>query len=188
MTFDEQFIIDDGHITVAGKTKKTIVNSYDIYMGNDVDLEQQYHQLCHLLRVVVNKDDDVTFHLGNFGGSCHAGMQIVNAVQNCKGKVTMQVEFPCYSMGALLAISGNDLVMEPSTFLMFHNYSGGSRGKGAELIKGALETHKWLMGMFERIGSPFLTNKEIKKLMRDEDIYIHHDDKTLETRKKRHFK
>lgn len=188
--FDEQFLVQADHMTIAKTEKKTVnvVSTFDVYLGTGVDLEDCYAELLHLLRREVKEKDEVVIHLGNFGGSCHLGVQIINAVKHCKGKVHMQVEFPCYSMGAIMAVSGNSLTLEDDTFLMFHNYSGGSYGKGQEKMDAMVHTDAWLKKAFKRRCTPFLTKPELTKLFQDQDVYVHADGKGLKARMKRHFK
>ncbi len=134
------------------------------------------------------EEDEVIIEINSGGGRIDIGMMIVNAIKNCKAHVKCKVVHPSYSMASIIALSGDELEICDYSFLMFHNYSTGARGKGGEFIEGALSTDKYITAMFYDACQPFLTMAELKKLSRDQDIYIHYDDPTLSKRQRRHFK
>jgi ATP-dependent protease ClpP protease subunit len=163
------------------------------YMKFTVDLLRSvkgtgYETLCTFLRNDVTTHDEITLALSNTGGCVDAGYKIINALRACEGKITCRVEAPCYSMGAILAIAGDKLIMEKNTFLMFHNYSGMQRGKGQEALDMLVNTDEWIKEAFKSVCTPFLTAAEMNKIFDDKDVYIHDSDKDINTRIKRHFK
>jgi ATP-dependent protease ClpP protease subunit len=91
-------------------------------------------------------------------------------------------------MGAIMALCGDDLSIAPDCYIMFHDYSGESHGKGEETAMYVNNYRKMFKDRFTRLCKPFLTQKEIDRMFNGEDIYIQHDDPLLETRIKRHFK
>ena len=71
---------------------------------------------------------------------------------------------------------------------MFHNYSAGNMGKGAELIQSVKQQGLQLSNLMGHYCSPFLTTKELDMIVNDKDVYVHAWDKNLNARMKRHFK
>jgi ATP-dependent protease ClpP protease subunit len=170
--------------------KKEVVisyNVYQVYLSNSVEDSHKYDAICNLLRMST-QNDIVLFYLANFGGSCHGLVNLVNAVKHTKASVFMLVTAPCYSAGATLAISGDYLYMYENTFLMFHNYSAVSAGKGEEMRLDVEETKRWIHGYFRMYHKPFLTECECKRIENDKDIYVRWDDKDIHSRISRHFK
>lgn len=179
---------EDSKDTVTIFEEEIVVGNYDIYFDNAfAHNPKEYRDVLHLLKTL-EESNFVTLHLASFGGSCHLGFQICHAVKDCLANTLIIVEQPCYSMGAILSCCAKNLVMKPGTFLMFHNYSGGNYGKGAEFLEGVKNQDKWLHDSFKYFASPFLTDDELNKLRHDQDIYIHASDKSLTKRLKRHFK
>lgn len=162
---------------------------HDIYLSDGVaDDSADYTDLLHFLNDKVNAEDAVYLHLANMGGSIHSGIMLAHAIKSCVATTLISVEAPCYSMGAIIALSGDAMMMKPGTFLMFHNYSGFSYGKGGE-SKDALEnTCKHMLASDMYFCYPFLSKKEIAGIQKDQDIYIHSHNTDIKARLKRHFK
>lgn len=184
---DDGLFAPDSHQVVKIFTTDKTSKKYDIYLDDDFDMPSaNYRELLHQLSKMT-ESDVVNIHLASFGGACHVGFQVCHAVKECKGQTKIIIEQPCYSMGAILACCAKGLEMKPGTFLMFHNYSGGSKGKGGEMLAGVRHQDKWLHTSFQYFASPFLTDDELSQLKRDQDIYVHAGDKSLKKRLKRHF-
>lgn len=164
------------------KRKRITVFLDDYFDSQSADYRELLHKLSNL-----KPEDEILFRIASYGGDCHVGFQVCHAIRNCKANTIIKVEQPCYSMGAILAVSAKHLIMNPNTFLMFHNYSGGDYGKGGELKLRVHEVDKWLHNSFKYFCHPFLTEKELEDLNNDKDIYIHSWDKNLKARIKRHF-
>lgn len=184
---DEDFFEGSSHKVFEIFTTEKTLKKYDIYLDDDFDMPSaDYRKLLHELGKMTEQDT-VNIHLASFGGACHVGFQVCHAVKECKGQTKIIIEQPCYSMGAILACCAKNLEMKPGTFLMFHNYSGGSKGKGNELLVGVKHQDKWLHDSFRYFASPFLTDDELHQLKQDQDIYVHASSKSLKKRIKRHF-
>lgn len=143
--------------------------------------------LCEHLRAAPSTYQ-VNFYLGGcVGGCCFTGQKIISAMNSCAANITCYADAPVQSMASLIALSGDKLYLLPNSFLMFHNYSTDYSGKGASILAGVYHNHKFLITQSDTICYPFLTQKELKLLKKDTDIFIHWDDKTLEDRFTRHF-
>ena len=179
---------DVGGDTVI-KKRKTDISIYEIsiYLSDSIMEIDKYSEVIDTL-LHAGQHDKVTMYLANFGGSCHSVIYLINSLGMCKAPVQMEVLAPCHSAGATLAISGDGLAIHKNTFLMFHNYSSVIVGKGAELKMSLDETDRWIKTYFEDLHFPFLTKNELKIISKDEDIYIHADDKGLLKRIERHYK
>lgn len=99
-----------------------IHTAYDIYLQDTIEAYKATQNIVQVLGDA-DKGDTVLFHLAGYGGSVESGERIINAVTATKALVTMQVEAPVYSMHAFIAVSGNKLVIQPFTYMMFHNSS-----------------------------------------------------------------
>lgn len=164
-----------------------VIKQWDFYLSEEMQLPPAYVEMCHDLRRNIAAQDTVTITLNNFGGSCHGLISIVNAIKACPAKVHMVVAAPCYSAGASLALAGSSLSMEHNTFLMFHNYSGGSSGKGEDIVDDAMHHRKWIYRYFRDLHMPFLSEKECARIESNRDVYVHSHDKDLNSRLRRHF-
>lgn len=186
--FDDDDV--DSRSSVAFKifTTEKRVSTHHIDLDDHFDMPSpDYWELLHKLREA--KDTDfVNIYLSSYGGDCHVGFQVCHAVKDCRAHTTIIVKQPCYSVGAILACCADRLIMKPGTLLMFHNYSGGSSGKGGEMLMSAKHQDRWVHESFKYFAYPFLTDKEFDILKKDQDVWVHASDKGLKKRMKRHFK
>ncbi len=177
---------DDSDIEHFKIFKESINTHYKIYMSDEIHEDSEvYIDLIHTLNKA-ETGDTINLHLSNFGGAAHSGFDIGYAIRNSKAIVNI-IAGACYSMGAILALSGDSLTMRPAAMLMFHNYSGMYVGKGQEIEEGVVNYKKHFKKSIEYFCSPYLTSNEINRIMNDRDVYIHDDDEHIEDRLNRHF-
>jgi ATP-dependent protease ClpP protease subunit len=161
---------------------------HDITLSEEfVEPAFKYAELCNYLRNDVQDNDKVLIRLGSYGGSTQSSTAIVNAMKACKGLISVSIEAPSYSAACDIALAADFLVLQPYTFLMFHNFSDSARGKGNELKTGVINTDRLSASLTKDLYSPFLTKGEISDILNDKDIYVHWDDKDLQERVQRHF-
>jgi ATP-dependent protease ClpP protease subunit len=55
---------------------------------------------------------------------------------------------------------------------MFHNYSGGTFGKGGEMYDQLRHERKWSETIIRKIYSGFLTEAEIRSILENKDIWM----------------
>lgn len=136
----------------------------------------------------LKEEDRLLVNINSAGGRCDIGFALCDTVLACQCPVMVHVSYPTYSMGAILALCGDVLVLHADTFLMFHDYNSGPQGKGQEIISHSENYRKVFKSKFKRLCKPFLTAAECSRMFKGEDIYIQHDDPTLKQRYKRHFR
>ena len=159
---------------------------HKIYLSESIDRHFHYVDLIDKL-MSAGPNDKVTLYLASYGGYCNTGFQIINAIKECKPGVDIVTIGECYSMGAIMALSGKSLKMLPGTFLMFHNFSGNRAGKGKESLDAAVHYYNHFHEQMARVCGPFLTRTELDDLKHDKDVYINSTDRGLHKRIKRHF-
>ncbi len=166
-------------------THTSIRSEWTLYDG--IDNFNDYKDLITALDEA-QEGDGIMLKISCSGGRCDVGFIIAQAVQHSKATIVCNVVYPSASMGAIIAISGDYLIMQPHTFLMFHTYSAMDCGKSADLLKSIAHGDESAKGMMQDICVPFLTKAELKKMHAGDDIYIKANDPTLPARLKRHFK
>ena len=169
------------------KTDDQNSKTHRIYFPNEIKSDPSlYVELIETFTKATARD---SIHILMYcrGGSCSVGQCIMTAMKKCKAHILVEVVGNSYSMGAMLSLCGDQLILQPSTFLMFHNYSSADHGKGAELIAAVKHTDKSLRSLFKNTCYPFITDKELEVIATDKDIYVHSADKSLKSRCLRHF-
>ncbi len=160
---------------------------YTFSIWDNIEDYDDYEKLLETLGKVTKKDN-VILNVSTPGGRCDVGFMLIDRIMKLPCNVDVIVPYPTYSMGAIMALCGNSLRIEPGAFLMFHDYSGGSRSKGNELFKSTEAYCEAFNYRFNDICQPFLTKKECNDVLQGKDLYIKWTDPQIEARNKRHFK
>jgi len=171
------------HVTLIDQK---LAQYWEYRLSGPLEDYDEHNELIDLLNHC-SEDDVVDLVINSPGGRCDVGNSIIRAIKGTKAHVTAVIAHPSASMASIIALSCHDLVLEPGSYLMFHNYSAGVYGKGDAMHQEILADKKALNYMFSKC-SPFLNNKEMKKVLADGDVYIHWDCKDLMDRIDRHFK
>lgn len=165
--------------------KQTSVYRYNLY--GEISQFEEYTTFITEL-ALMQRDDSVALYINSPGGSVDIGASILNAIKYCPATVTAVVEAPSYSMASMIALGCHNLIMFKNTFLMFHNYSQITGGKGGELMSSMAHGDANYHQLIVDTCYPFLSKSEINKIRRDQDVYIYDNDSSLPQRMKRHFK
>lgn len=164
-----------------------ISTNYEINIWDDLEEFEHYDELLKQLPKIT-VDDLVTIRVATPGGRCDIGFMLIDRFRALKCPVEVVVPYPTYSMGAIMSLCGDSLSIQPGAFLMFHDYSTGTRGKGNEIFKGTEAYKETFRYRFEEVCFPFLSKKECNRILDGHDLYIQWNDPSLEKRIRRHFK
>ena len=167
--------------------KDTVSTHLNVHFRGAIEDWEDYDGLFKELKKLA-ESDIVTLVLNSSGGDCSIGFSIIDRLMSLPCKLDIVVEYPSYSMGAIMALCGDSLELKPDSYIMFHDYSGGMKGKGGETFLYTDNYRKIFKSKFKKICTPFLTNEECDRMFKGEDIYISDTDPTLKARTKRHFK
>lgn len=151
--------------------RQKVSTEYSIYLSSAVVEPSAYDEICHLLRQV-GENDEVKLYLNTPGGALISGLALIQAMRESKAKITTILNPQAFSMGALLFLCGDELVAPPNSLLMFHHYSGGLSGKGNEQVAELSAINTWFEEAMHDICEPFLTKKEIRKILQGSDMWM----------------
>lgn len=130
--------------------------------------------------------DEVVFHIAGVGGQVDTAFDLINNIKSTKAHTVMIVESPSYSAHSFIAVSGNELIMLPYTYLMFHTSS--AYGTNCFTVEGVdrtvpnvehclkfLENHLFEVNKFiDNIA--ILTPQEKQSIKTGHDVYITSED------------
>ena len=148
------------------------IQTVHFYISEEIVEPELYTEMIHRINIA-NPGDIIHIHLNTPGGRLDTGVQIVNAMQNSQAKVITILEGMAYSLGTLIFLAGDEMVVNDHCMMMFHNFKGGILGKGQELVAQLDATVKWFAAMAKRIYVPFLTEQEFERMIRGEDLWMH---------------
>jgi len=145
------------------------------YISGHIEEPSKYTEMIHKIRSAT-ANDVVHLHLNTPGGQVSTGVQIISAIRASQGHVVTHLEGEACSMGALLFLSGDEMVVYDDSLLMFHNYSGGAFGKGHEITAVVDAVNKWYSKLTNTICTPFLSKAELKKIFDGADMWMLSDE------------
>ncbi len=145
------------------------------YICEEIGDPSEYIEMFHRLNTA-SEDDIIFFHLNTPGGNLDTGIQLISAIRNTSAKIVTILEGNAYSLGTLIFLVGDVLIVNDHSVMMFHNFSGGLRGKGNEML-GELNASVILFtSIAEDIYLPFLSKDELERIKKGEDIWMQSDE------------
>lgn len=155
--------------------QKMVTRQLHYYISGPIEDPSKYTEMIHQIRTA-NQNDVVHLHLNTPGGYVNTGVQIISAMRASNGHIVTHLEGEACSMGALLFLTADEMVVYDDSLLMFHNYSGGAFGKGHEMTSMVEATNKWYSKLAKTICTPFLTDDELDKIFQGADFWMLSDE------------
>jgi ATP-dependent protease ClpP protease subunit len=152
-----------------------IARQVSFYLSGEIGAPVEYTDLLYTLRTA-NATDLILLHLNTPGGNFDTGLQIINNIAASEARVLTVLEARAYSMGAMIFLAGDELIVHDTCLLMFHNYSSALIGKGNEQQAQVLAISKWFEKVMRHVCRPFLSEEEVSRILRGEDIWMDSDD------------
>lgn len=179
-TKEEDDSFDNRYLKVSNLPMVT--NVYHVYLTDQIASSKYYRSLYNLLRRS-GSEDIFIFYLNNRGGSVETTLEILSAIRSSKSTIYGHITGPIYSAASIIALSLDHVKIDDDTFIMFHDYSSGSFGKGSEQ-EAAIKTEKpWFDRIFKKAVKGFLTTKETKEILHGKDLYISAKDARIRLKK-----
>ena len=152
-----------------------VARQISFYLSGEIAAPIQYTDLLYTLRSA-EKSDLILLHLNTPGGNFDTGLQIINNIVASEAHVITVLEARAYSMGALIFLAGDELIVHDTCQLMFHNYSSALIGKGNEQQAQVQAIGKWFEKVMRQVCKPFLAEEEVTRILHGEDIWMDSDD------------
>jgi len=83
------------------------------------------------------KDTPMSLHINCVGGDVFEGMAIYNVLKKRTARTTVYIEGIAASMGSVIALAGDEVIMAENSLFMIHNAWGGAMGEATEIRKTA---------------------------------------------------
>lgn len=154
---------------------KAIAHQFHFYISGVIEEPAQYTEMIHRIRTAGSRDI-INIHLNTPGGSVPTGVQLISAMRASDGHIVTHLEGEACSMGALLFLTADEMVVYDDSLLMFHNYSGGTTGKGHELTASIDAINRWYSKLARTVCIPFLTEAELDRIFDGADVWMLSDE------------
>ena len=116
----------------AKKSKKVV----DIYIFDEIGAFGMNAQ-SFIEEIKEFKNSDINLHINCVGGDVFDGMAIYNILKKRTAKTTVYIEGIAASMGSVIALAADTVVMAENSLFMIHNAWGGANGEAKDMKKTA---------------------------------------------------
>lgn len=148
---------------------------YEFYLSGPVLEPQEYIEWFNIIRNA-SEYDTVKIYINTGGGNLDTAIQFRKVLTETAANTICSVEGSCMSAGTMIFLAGDELEIAEHSLFMFHNYSGGSVGKGGEMADQVLFEREWSKRFLQDIYKWFLTEDEITAIFHNRDIWMHGDE------------
>lgn len=146
-----------------------------IYFSRLVGDPHYYTEVIH--RLLTAQPQDIIFiHLNCGGGRLDTGVQLINAMKESEARVVAVLDAKAYSLATLIFLAADEFQIHDNATFMIHNYSGGTAGKGNEQVAELNATVKWFKKLAQKYYIPFLSKKELRKVLNGHDMWMDSDE------------
>ena len=178
----------------TGTTTKAFINKpvttlHTFYLSGTIEEPSEYVAWFEIMRNA-SEHDVIQIHINSYGGDLFTAIQFLRAIADTPAHVICSVEGACMSAATMVFLTADTFEVSEHSIFMFHNYSGGTIGKGGEMIDQLQHERKWSQHLLSRIYADFLTDAEIKSLLDNKDIWMDGEQvlKRLNTRHEKYAK
>jgi ATP-dependent Clp protease protease subunit len=148
---------------------------HDYYISDSIGDPSEYTDWFQEIRSA-RQTDVIRIHINSPGGDLFTAIQFLQVLRETRAHVITIVEGACMSAATIIFLTADEFHVVPHSMFMFHNYSGGSFGKGGEMFDQISHQRKWSEKIFEDVYDNFLTKAEINSLLDNKDIWMDSDE------------
>lgn len=154
---------------------KSLGSLHEFYISGLIDASEEYTTWFDTIRNA-NQNDVIKIHINSYGGDLFCAIQFMRVLAETEARVICSVEGACMSAATMIFLCGDEIEVTPHSVFMFHNYSGGTIGKGGEMIDQLLHEQKWSSKLLTETYTDFLTAEEIQSMLNNKDIWMDSDE------------
>jgi len=169
--------ITDLFKTKESFTDKPLSRISDYYLSGHLDRPEEYIEWFDQIRNA-GQNDVIVLHINCFGGDLYTAIQFIRVLQECQGVVVASVEGACMSAATMIFLQADEVEISNHSAFMFHNYSGGTIGKGGEMIDQLTYERSWSESLLKDVYADFLNEKEIESILDGKDLWMSSDEVT----------
>lgn len=144
---------------------------YHFYLSDFIGPAKDYVEMIQRIKTA-SPHDIIYIYLNTPGGYINTGIQIISAIKISQAHIVTVIEGEVCSLGTIIFLHGDEMVVHDHCLFMVHNHSGGAFGKGHEYLASANATARWFTELAEETYAGFMTDAEIKRMMAGEDFWM----------------
>ena len=162
---------------------KPIGHVHEFYLSGEIESADNYIEWFDTIRHA-SEMDAVKIYINSPGGDLFTAIQFMRVLAETDATVIASVEGACMSAATMIFLCAEQFEVTPHSMFMFHNYSGGTFGKGGEMIDQLQHERSWSAKLLREVYQSFLTEDEITAMLDNRDLWMDGTDvvKRLEAR------
>jgi ATP-dependent protease ClpP protease subunit len=150
---------------------RPIAQLHEFYLSGEIESAENYIEWFQTIRHA-SEADVIKMYINSPGGDAFTAIQFIRALQESDATIIMSVEGMCASAATMIFLQGHSFEVSEHSVFLFHNYSGGTMGKGGEMWQQLQHERKWSESLMINCYDGFLTEKEISSLLDNKDIWM----------------
>ena len=167
-------------------TNRPAVNLHEFYLSGTIEASDEYIEWFDIIRNS-SDTDIIKIYINSYGGDLFTAIQFMRVLRETQAGIVVSVEGACMSAATMIFMCADQIEVSEHSMFMFHNYSGGTFGKGGEMLDQLMHEKVWSEKLLRDVYSDFLTEKEITSMLENKDIQMdgHEVVKRLEKKMKK---
>ena len=150
---------------------KALANVHEFYLTGQIDSADTYVEWFDAIRHAT-ENDIVKIYINSIGGDLFTAIQFMRVLSDTAATVVCSVEGACMSAATVIFMCADSFEVTPHSVFMFHNYSGGTIGKGGEMMDQLQHERMWSARLLNEIYKDFLTQDEIDSMLNNRDLWM----------------
>lgn len=150
---------------------KPVAQLYELYITGEIEEASNYIPWFDMIRHA-DEMDIIKIYINSYGGDLFTAIQFMRVLAETRASIICSVEGACMSAATMIFLSCDQFEVTPHSVFMFHNYSGGTIGKGGEMIDQLLHERRWSESLMKNIYKDFLTEEEIENMLNNRDYWM----------------
>jgi ATP-dependent protease ClpP protease subunit len=166
---------------IKGKKEKdfysdrSLARLHEFYLSGNIESSDNYIEWFDIIRHA-GENDVVKVYINSYGGDLFTAIQFMRALGETPATVAVSVEGACMSAATMVFLTADMFEVSAHSMFMFHNYSGGTFGKGGEMLDQLQHERTWSEKLLREVYTDFLTDKEIDQMLDNKDIWMDGDE------------
>ncbi len=153
----------------------SLANIYEIYISGDITEPENYIEQLALLRSA-GANDVVKIYINSTGGILDTAIQFRKAIQESEAHIIASNESACASAATIIFLSADEFELAKHSFMMIHDYSSGTYGKGSDMHNQIIFQKLWFASLVKDVYNVFLTDEEIESVINGREIWLDSDE------------
>ena len=167
---------DEAYVTELGySVEPTVSHLFKVNITSDFEGPDYYTKVFNML-LQAAPTDVVRFIVSSYGGRMDGLQMLLEGIRLTDAHTEVLLVGNAYSCASLLCMAVDEVIVLPHADMLCHAVRFGISGKSQDIVAMTEHTTKGSLKLFEEYYEGFLSQEEIKNVLKGEELYLHADD------------